>query len=170
MGSRITALDFLKQSMKIETDDCIPWPYAKIETGYGQLSVDGQVVYAHRVVCEMVHGKPPPEKPLALHSPIICHNSSCINKRHLRWGSYDDNSQDKKLDGTVRQGIKHPMAVLTEKQVKEIFLERGTYVSIAKMYPVTEHTIGKIKRGERWWHLTKSLSARELSDLREEMK
>ena len=159
---------FLIASLENETDECIIWPYSLYKNGYGQITYNGQKTQASRVSCILAHGPPPDDKPFALHQPIVCHNRACVNKRHLRWGSRRDNTEDIFLDGTDRQGIKHPLAVLTEKQVKEIFFKTGTYGLIAKMYSVSANNIGKIKRGERWGHLTKSLSARELSDLREE--
>ena len=167
MSRRVNDSDgvrFLIASLENETDECIIWPYSLFKNGYGQITYNRQKTQASRVSCILAHGPPPDDKPFALHLPVICHNRACINKRHLRWGDRRDNIEDRLLDGTDRQGIKHPLAVLTEKQVKEIFFKPGTQASIAKMYPVSATTIGKIKRGERWGHLTKSLSAREVFD------
>lgn len=35
--------------------------------------------------------------------PVICHNRGCVNPRHLRWGTRQDNIADRILDGTNRK-------------------------------------------------------------------
>ena len=47
-----------------ETDDCILWPYGSDQHGYGRVRWDGKQQRTHRLVCRLVHGDPPPDRPL----------------------------------------------------------------------------------------------------------
>ena len=150
-------IQFIKAAILKETDDCIIWPYSQYKNGYGQVTFNGGKTQAHRVACILAHGLPPEGKNEALHAPIICHDRSCVNKRHLRWGSRQDNFADMKIDGTDRQGVKHPLARLNNNQVVEIYTASKPYKFLAERFGVGVSAIGKIKRGERWAHVTAEL-------------
>lgn len=66
--------------------------------GYGQLSVNGKPVGAHRVAWELAHGKPP--APMCLHR---CDNGSCVRPGHLFEGSAQDNARDRVEKGRSRK-------------------------------------------------------------------
>lgn len=72
---------------------------------------------------------------------------------NVRWGTREDNCADKEKHGTDPRGERNGMAVLTDEDVKRIRESSGTYAQIAAKYPVSDRTIGKIKRGERWTHV-----------------
>jgi HNH endonuclease len=84
-----------------DTDECILWPYALHNTGYGILASGYRKYweYAHRFICSVAHGPPPDDKHMAIHS---CDTPQCVNPRHLRWGSSTDNAQDRELRGRSR--------------------------------------------------------------------
>ena len=43
----------------VEGDKCLVWKAATNDSGYGQLSVDGEIIYAHRWVYEQINGPIP---------------------------------------------------------------------------------------------------------------
>lgn len=47
--------------------------------------------YAHRLVCLLFHGPPTPQQPQVSHT---CHNSMCLNPRHLKWTDAKGNKHD----------------------------------------------------------------------------
>lgn len=61
--------------------------------GYGQVKIDGKVLRAHRVAYEMFHGLLGDEDHV-LHS---CDNPLCVNPKHIRAGTHQENMDDKVL-------------------------------------------------------------------------
>lgn len=131
--------------LAIETDDCIEWPYGRLVAGgYGRVGKDKG---AHRMVCEMAHGKPF-KGARACHS---CGNGGCVNKRHLRWGTAKDNAEDAKRLGEYLTGDRRKSTKLTDAQVLKI--ERiglGKSLSVlAAEYGVSPNAIGHIRAKRR---------------------
>lgn len=74
-----------------DLDGCWPWTGAKITSGYGSFSVDGEQVGAHRVALMLATNYLPSSSTMALHS---CDTPSCANPWHLRWGTAKENTAD----------------------------------------------------------------------------
>ncbi len=142
-------LEYFYHFIKIETDDCIEWPYGK-RNGYGRIIYKGKNTFVHRLALMLTLGEPPEDKPLALHAPGACHNRSCFNPRHLYWGNQKDNRADTIIDGTEVRGEKHGKAKLTENQVLEIRADNRTQRIIAEQYSVSRTTVSDIKTRKRW--------------------
>ena len=140
---------FMLDAIATNTDECIIWPYS-LRNGYGSIHKDGKSQRANRVVLTLTKGQAPKDKPLSLHS---CNQPKCINKRHLRWGSWAENEQDKILDGTALTGQDRHNAKFTNSQAQEILTDKRTTSTIAKQYGVHRDTIYKIKKGINWKHL-----------------
>lgn len=137
---------FFYESLKTETDDCILWIYAKLESGYGVLTVNGKSHKAHRLALSLSTPQPP-NKPFALHN---CLSKSCFNPRHLRWGDDTDNMRDRIKDGTSPRGRKHGLNKLSEDDIRAIREDTRSQVLIAKEYKVNQTNISAIKTGKSW--------------------
>lgn len=137
---------FAVSALNAATDDCIIWPYGK-RHDYGILVLGkGKKVPTHRWVCEQTHG-PAPEGNLACHS---CDVRSCINPRHLRWGTVQDNHDDCGKRLRRLWGEKNPQAVLTFDQVTEIRASKESRPELARRYGVSEAAILDVDRGLKW--------------------
>lgn len=76
---------------------CVEWTKARTEHGYGRQSVNGRLVYAHRVAWEKANG-PIPDGLLVLHR---CDNPACVNVDHLFLGTQRDNMRDASRKGRL---------------------------------------------------------------------
>jgi len=70
-------------------DFCLIWPFARLNNGYGSTTRDGHFERAHRLMCEMIHGPAPAERPFAAHTCNRGHEG-CVNPHHLVWKSVKD--------------------------------------------------------------------------------
>jgi len=127
----------------IETDECVVWPYGKNPAGYGCFKRDRLNRSAH--VEALLRRTPRPfPGACALHGP--CNNPSCVNYRHLRWGTYAENTRDRLRDGTLGRR-------LTSTHVHDIREKYGAGVSratLANRHGVTLQTIHEIVNRQTW--------------------
>lgn len=132
-------------------DDCLAWPFPHKGTGYPIMNENGRSVSVTRHVCCAVHGEPPSNIHQAAHS---CGNGhlGCVNPRHLRWATPQDNWNDMRLHGTARIGDEHPQAKLTAAKAAEIRSLRGrmTRPAIAARFGVSKSQIDRILSGKHW--------------------
>lgn len=135
-------------------DECLLWPFAKDQHGYGQVWIDGALRGAHRVVCIKSHGQAPSPSSQAAHSCGMGHEG-CVNPRHLRWDTRIGNFLDKEAHGTLAFGEKHPSSKLTDDDIREIRSLSSTMPQkdIAEMFGVSKPTISAIMTGKRWAHV-----------------
>lgn len=132
---------------RIETDECVLWPYSKISGGYGRVrdpSTGTVRRVTHLALERRGHSRPFP-KAEAAHGP--CHNPACFNYRHLSWATRQENEAHKHRDGTTNRGERHGMAKLKESDVGRIRKMRadGVLISqIAREMGVHRNTIYRI--------------------------
>lgn len=144
---------FIDAAIAAETDECIIWPYVNNGVGYGMVwdSKQGAKQLAHRLVLERTVGPPSSEGMYARH---MCHTPSCINPKHLAWGTPTENSADRHDNDTVNHGSRNGAAVLSDGDVLAIRADTRLQREIAAAYGVSQQQISRIKRGHNWFHLT----------------
>ncbi len=120
--------------------------------GYPTCKRNGKNTNLHRAIYQEIHG------PLA--DGIVvrhrCDNRRCIRFDHLEIGTVEDNVKDMVRRGrnVYFQGENHPLAKLTEDDVKEIradTIHSNTW--LANIFSVARGTIYKIKHRQRWKHV-----------------
>lgn len=151
---------FEETVLTYQGDDCLMWPFAVNHAGYGRIYIAGRMQIVSRVVCEEINGPALTTDHQAAHS---CGNGhlGCVNPRHLRWATRIENESDKETHGTTRRGARHPMAILSESEVRNIYYDCRVQSVIASDYRVSQTTVSDIKRGKRWHHISSTL-ARDL--------
>jgi len=70
-------------------DACWDWTAAKTAGGYGELTVDSQMTYAHRFVYELQVG-PIPD---GLEIDHLCRNKGCVRPDHLEPVTHQENGR-----------------------------------------------------------------------------
>lgn len=143
------ALAFLEAAIVSQTDECIIWPFSTVRSSngdeYGKLKIDGNTKRAHRIVCQRIHGDPPFPDAEACHAPkSICGSTLCINPRHIRWGTRQENRRQRRIDGTHTEA---PIRKLSKEQVDAIFFAKGSQQQIAASYGISDKTVSNIKLG-----------------------
>lgn len=129
--------------------DCWPWKGSRDRDGYGRTKLNSKPVAASRAAYAIATGAD-------LTGLLVCHhcdNPACCNPSHLYAGSKADNERDKFKRGKTHRGGKNPASKLSADQVANIrrLFEQGmTNVSIGKMMGVHHSTISKIRTGNAW--------------------
>lgn len=132
-------------------DDCLIWPYGRNnETGYGSFGHLGVLYYAHRFMCELIHGPAPSDKHYATHS---CGNGhgGCANPRHLAWDTASGNADDRIFHGRGNvPGQSH--AKLTQELADQIRALKGkqSQYAIARDFNISRENVARIHRGIAW--------------------
>lgn len=148
--------------MAYEGDECLKWPYGSDGFGRGSIMINKKHIRASRYVCLMTHGEPPQPNMHAAHS---CGNGhlGCVNKRHIRWATPAENSNDKHQHGTILKGEDNPMVKLTRDEAVAIHstpVADATNSELAKRYGVSSETIRRVRAGTSWaWLLNAGSSA-----------
>lgn len=148
-------LKWLEASVRIETDECIFWPFKTGTHGYGFLSYKGSQMLAHHVVL-ILHNRP---LPVGLEETRhLCDTKICINNKHLVIGQPVENAADRIKAGTTHPGSKRHKSKLTEDDVIQIRNEPnhwGICAKLAKKYNVSHQLISDIRNStkNRWNHV-----------------
>lgn len=153
----LASLEWLIARVNFEGDECLIWPFATNNKGYGEVHYHGRQQSAHRVMCRLRHGEPTSPDLLATHS---CGNGhlGCVNPNHLRWGDIALNSADMVRHGRSAKGSKNPAATLTDDDVREILRLKGKLRQreIADRFGVNRTAISRIHAGVRWGWLSEA--------------
>lgn len=86
---------WLKNAVSFDGDECLLFPGS--HPGFPQaVRFNYRQIAASRAMCILAHGLPKEPRMQAIHS---CGNGhlSCVNPKHIRWGTQADNSRDARL-------------------------------------------------------------------------
>ena len=139
----------------ISSSDCWEVINCKNKKGYGMFRLGKSPRLTHRLSYEY-HYETIPENTFVLHK---CDNTCCCNPNHLFLGLHKDNMLDmvsKNRQTRVFGEINHS-SVLTETQVKLIFLSTASETLLASTYKVSRRTIGRIRNKQTWVNVTATL-------------
>lgn len=147
---------FLREHVGWSSGECLLWPFRAVNKGYGVFVTEGVQIFAHRWMCAQKRGAAPFDGALAIHS---CGNGhkGCVNPNHLRWGTYQDNSNDRVTHGGSGKGETNPNALLDEASVIAIWNDLRATKIVAAQYGVSKDVIQKIRRRATYSNLTKEL-------------
>lgn len=132
--------------------ECWIWQGCRDKDGYGRIRFEKHIQKAHRVIWQLTYGRIPG-------GIFVCHscdNPPCVNPNHLFLGTPADNSADSRKKGRSRGTRVRHSSKLNWDQVREIrkLYRRGVYgfgfLSLARKYKVSDVTILKILRREKW--------------------
>lgn len=152
---------------------CWEWTGALNYGGYGLFNLRGITDKAHRAAWILYRGAIPS-------GLFVCHkcdNRKCVNPKHLFVGTRLDNIKDMVAKGRAhpQKGENNGRARLSTKTVKEIYevvhattANHGTCLELARKHGVAEQTIGAIKHGQNWAHITghqRGIQREALADL-----
>ena len=133
-----------------DENGCLIWQACVGGNGYGQLRVNGRLVYAHRHAWEQAFG-PVPD---GLHVLHRCDVRRCVEPSHLFLGTNQDNIADKLQKNRGSRGENHNMAKLSAAQVSDIRkrLAAGdeSQAEIAASHGVSQPLVSMIHTGKVW--------------------
>lgn len=132
-------------------DACWPWLKGKTKSGHGQFRYKGKTIGAYVYSWIEKNGEVP-EGFYVLHK---CNNPPCVNEKHLKLGTAQDNSDDMVIYDRQKKGIELPQSKLTETQVTSIREEyvNGNGKILADKYNVSLMSINRIVNNVTWKHL-----------------
>lgn len=142
-----------KVDVKPSALDCWEWKGASSRRGYGKIKVKGESLIASRVAWEIANNAKLGDL-FALHK---CDNPKCCNPAHIFAGTNQDNMDDMRRKGRVRNfsasGAKNPRAKLTADQaiaIKKRIAAGEKNQPLADEYGVSDSAISLIRRGKAW--------------------
>ena len=137
---------------KVEkTDTCWNWNASLDRWGYGRLKVCGKFKGAHRVSYTLHYGDDPKGK-MVLHD---CDNPKCVNPKHLRLGTAQDNMDDmkkRKRHKVAKENVK--MTVDQVRDLRRLWMFKGwTYDKLGKKFGISHTQAWKIATRKSWCYV-----------------
>lgn len=133
---------------------CWLWERACQSRGYGQITLNGKGVLAHRASFEAFYDVDLDREMVVCHR---CDNPICVNPDHLFVGTQSDNMKDCAKKGRIKmpsqKGAAHSQAQISEEQALAIRADTRNYRIIAASFGISKTTVHEIKTRKTWGHL-----------------
>lgn len=134
---------WLQQHVNFNGEECLIWPLTKDGQGRGAVGVNGKLLRAHRVMCELVHGPAPTPEHHAAHS---CGNGhlACVHPKHVSWKTKEENARDRVRDGRNTGNRRGCTTGFTPEQFRELhsgLVSRTPVKDLAEKFKVARSVI-----------------------------
>ncbi len=134
---------------KVDTrGKCWAWTDYLNKDGYGQFSLDGSMLRAHRVSYAIAN-----DDPGDLNVNHTCDNPFCVNPDHLWTGTQREGVDDMVTKDRQAKGAGKTHSKLTDEQVEEILVSKDTNRILADRYGISEGIVSSVKHGRIWKHV-----------------
>lgn len=144
-----TGIGWLIRHMGYDGPDCLIWPFARDNHGYGQGGEAAGHYKAHKKMCELVYGPRPSAKHQASHS---CNNGDggCVHPKHVMWETRRDNHLRRKANGTHATNKWGRNGKLTVEDACGILALKNvlTQEEIACNFDISKPTVRNIFKGK----------------------
>lgn len=130
---------------------CLRWPFYSKPDGYGALSWKGRTRNASALMCEIAHGERPNDSYEAAHSCGKGH-LGCVNPRHLRWATHQENGREAVQHGSFPRGETHWGSKLTDDEVDQLraaVASGTTHTVAAHRFGISRGHVSAIRTGRR---------------------
>lgn len=125
-------------------DHCWLWP-GPYTSGYGELTIEGVRVLAHRLMWELHNNSFVPDNYMVCH---MCDVGRCINPTHLFIGTSKDNQIDACMKGRRSTA---ELSYEKAEEIRNIYKKGGmSERDLARSYNVHRSTINRILKGNAW--------------------
>jgi HNH endonuclease len=142
---------FLENVAVVTESGCWIWTGRLSDDGYGEFSIKGNKVRAHRAAWGIFKGESPAGR-------VVCHSCDvpcCVNPAHLFLGDVAANVRDMHAKGRNAdiRGTRNAQAKLTEANVRSIRASTQPLKVLAAQFGVSEASISLIRNRINWSHL-----------------
>lgn len=117
--------------------------------GYIGVTMGGKKYLLHRLIALTFLGAPSEGQEVA-HGDGVRTNNAIAN---LRWATRAENFSDKKAHGTDNAGERHPLAKLTDDQVRDIRSSPRLQRELAEEYGIHQSHVSMIRSRRAWKHI-----------------
>jgi len=145
--ARTTSLEVFRELVLLETDDHVLWPLGVDVGGYGRVHLANDMSRkAHQMALERREERPTGR--IACHVAGLGCPKSCINYRHLYWGTHAQNMADKVIDGTNQptRGRLDPEAIRVIRNLAGTVPQQ----ELADRFGVKRQSISLVLNGRTW--------------------
>jgi hypothetical protein len=147
MAAASEILDIYEGRIQPEPNSgCWIWTGSRNTKGHGEVRINWQKHYTHRLSWELRNG-PIPDGLWVLHK---CDNATCCNPDHLYLGTHNDNMRDMVVAGRHGGAVLAPDVV---RQMRAARLAGRTFESLGRSFGVSAATAYQVISGKTWGHV-----------------